>query len=246
MTPRNVARVRVCTWEGQTIKNCTTRELSFLGAGQVAVKPSTGVLYHILNADQCVMTCPNMYTLDSECQCITTPDFRSGVTAYPFGLAVAYGHIWITSLLGVTKCPLTPTSFDWEHCNTTALQAADGSRFYASGILIDTSGNSTAGGTVYLTDSSASMLVCDVSLSHCVQSFGNGTFASGPGLTGIAVSGGMLYVPLLTSPTPALSVCNRPAEAAGCQLSYWTTNPPLQQTGTVNLVIVPPPARRRL
>jgi len=241
-TGLNQGRVRVCTWEGQQIKFCNSTSIPFAGAGAVVVDTTRDLLFHILNMDSCVMTCNSVYTLDQECSCIDIPDL-SDTTKYPSGLALAYGDLWVASLAGISRCPLTADAFDWEACKTTALNDEKGELFQPSSVLVDTAG----AGTVYMTDGFGSALVCNAELKNCIRSKGDGTFASaGPAFTGMALSGGLLYVPLLSpnSSSPAISVCSNLATITGCSLSEYSISPPQVFVSSVTMSIVPAAAAK--
>jgi hypothetical protein len=248
------ARVRVCTLSGKSVVSCshTTAQSSGLeGSGSLAVDKGRGLLFTVLDLTGCVMVCRDIYTLSQPCPCYTFAPLNTKMT-YPVGLAIAYDQLWITSQAGVSKCPLTASGFNFNGCVTTGMKDPGDPKgqldYNVGGIFIDTTGS----GTVYLADYSGStpggpsVLACNVALTTCYKSVGNGTFfntgtreSAGPGYAGLAISGGFMYVPLQSSGTPSLSVCAQPSTISGCQLSQWSTTPPRATNDTVNIVVVP-------
>lgn len=249
------ARVRVCTWFGNTLTDCrytTTSSNGLTGAGALAVDRGRNLLYHILDEQACVMVCRNPSTLDTRCPCYTFDPISSTVY-YPTGLAIGFDQVWVTSGMGVSRCPQTSSGFDFNKCITKQIaDPADPTGktpFNTAGILVDTSG----AGAAYIADNSGAppaVLKCDKDLTSCTKHLGDGTFTygtppltSGPGYVGMALSQGLLYVPLQLpgGPTAAISICNNPADVSGCQLSPWATTPARKSKDTVNLAVIPDP-----
>lgn len=249
------ARVRVCTLSGKSIVSCSSimgQTSGLEGSGALAVDKGRGLLFAVLDMTGCVMVCRDIYRLSQPCPCYTFAPLSSKMT-YPVGLTIAYDQLWITSTAGVSKCPLTASGFNFNACVTTAVadpgDPTGKTEYNSGGIMVDTAGS----GTVYLADWSQggtpggpSVLACNVALTTCIKSFGNGTFyntnrrdSAGPGYAGMAASGGFLYIPLQSSGSPSLSVCSQPSTISGCQLSQWSTSPPQVAYDTVNIVIVP-------
>jgi hypothetical protein len=222
------------------------------GAGALAVDRGRNLLYHILDEQACVMVCQNPSTLNSRCPCYTFDPISSTVH-YPVGLALGFDQVWVTSAMGVSRCPQTSSGFDFNKCVTKQIvDPADPTGktpFNTAGILVDTTG----AGAVYVADNSGAppaVLKCDKDLTSCTKHLGDGTFTqgtppqtSGPGYVGMALSQGLLYVPLQLpgGPTAAISICNNPANVSGCQLSPWTTTPARKTKDTVNLAVIPDP-----
>lgn len=240
------SRVRVCKWSGTQILSCKMTLAEYYGAGQLVVDAQRDILFHVLNDQACVLACKGIYTLDEECVCTTAPGIDSG---FPFGMAVGYGHLWVTSINGLVKCPLddSESGFDWAGCKTIKPKDEAGKDFMPSGILVD----ATGAGKVYMADGLSRMMICSTNLTGCITSNGTGTFSDAtPGLTGLALSGGYLFVPLMIpggtngASAPALSVCKTPGSASTCRLRTLITDPPQESTGSVNVVVVPPPGRR--
>lgn len=244
-------RVRVCSWRDNTIVDCrytTAQSTGLRGSGALAIDYGRNLLYTVLNEQGCVMVCRNPYTLDIKCPCYTF-DPISSTTTFPTGLALGYDQLWITSSKGVSRCPQRNVDgFNYNACVTKLIMDPTDptgmTEFDARGITVD-----TAAGIVYIAATASdppSVLACDRELTSCTRYLGEGTFlqgnpstTAGPGLAGMAVSQGLLYIPLQL--TRAISVCSNSATVSNCRLSEWSTTPQRASRDTVNIASIPAP-----
>lgn len=250
------AQVRVCSFVGTTLTDCryTTSQTNGLrGSGNIAVDLRRGLIFAVLDQQGCVMVCRNIFIMDMKCPCYTF-DPISSTNYNPSGLAIGFDTLWVTSSAGVSRCPLTSAGFDFNRCTTTVIidPTTANVAYNTMGILVDTTGQ----GTVYIADNSGqaepplgpSMLACNVALTSCIKSEGDGTFQSGkqpptagPGYIGMALASGKLYIPLMNPPVSDISICSDPSTISGCKFARYSLTPDRAGKDTVNLAIIPPP-----